>query len=228
MAVAELFSCECNERSGINSQNSLVLKWSAYISGDVKRQAYLECALDWVSGGAIDNYMSKHRRDNNIDELRAHFNTVIDWISIVFTDVESEMKGLEWGRLYETYHNNSYDPQKVSEELRKLLGSYEVKDRRGVFEYILSGSTDTKLLNVRVFDEPTKKTVYAEQVKDAEAKGVSNCSYCAIGHDSNKDKLWAYNDMDADHVSAWSKGGSTEKENCEMLCKPHNRAKGNR
>ncbi len=211
-----------------NSHNSLVLKWSAYISGDVKRQAYLECALDWVSGGAIDSYMSKHRRDDNIDELKAHFNTVIDWISSVFTDVESEMKGLEWGRLYETHHNNSYDPQKVSEELRKLLGSYEVKDRRGVFEYILGGSTDTKLLNVRVFDEPTKKTVYAEQTREAEAKGVSNCSYCAIGHDSNKDKLWAYNDMDADHVSAWSKGGSTEKENCEMLCKPHNRAKGNR
>ena len=211
-----------------NSQNSMVQKWSAYISGDVKRQALLETALEWVSGGAIDNYMSKHRRDNNIDELKAHFNTVIDWISSVFIDVESEMKGLEWGRLYETYHNNNYDPQKVSEELRKLLGSYEVKDRRGVFEYILSGSTDTKLLNVRVFDEPTKKTVYAEQTRDAEAKGVSNCSYCAIGHDSNKDKLWAYNDMDADHVSAWSKGGSTEKENCEMLCKPHNRAKGNR
>jgi 5-methylcytosine-specific restriction endonuclease McrA len=211
-----------------NSQNSLVQKWSAYIAGDVKRQAYLQCALDWVSGGAVDNYMSKHRRDDNIDELKAHFNTVIDWISSVFTDVESEMKGLEWGRLYETYHNNSYDPQKVSEELRKLLGSYEVKDRRGVFEYILGRSTDTKLLNVRVFDEPTKKTVYAEQTRDAEAKGVSNCSYCAIGHDSNKDKLWAYNDMDADHVSAWSKGGSTEKENCEMLCKPHNRAKGNR
>ncbi len=211
-----------------NSQNSLVQKWSAYISGDVKRQAFLETALDWVSGGAIDNYMSKHRHDTNIDELKAHFNRVIDWISSVFIDVESEMKGLEWGRLYETYHNNRYDSQKVSDELRKLLGSYEVKDRRGVFEYTLGGSTDTKLLNVRVFDEPTKKTVYAEQTKEAETKGVSNCSYCAIGHDSNKDKLWAYNDMDADHVSAWSKGGSTEKENCEMLCKPHNRAKGNR
>jgi hypothetical protein len=184
--------------------------------------------LDWVSGGSIDNYMSKHRNDTNIDGLKAHFNTVIDWISSVFTDVESEMKGLEWGRLYETYYNNSYDPQKVSEELRKLLGSYEVKDRRGVFEYILGGSTDTKLLNVRVFDEPTKKTVYAEQTREAETKGVSNCSYCAIGHNANKDKIWAYNDIDADHVSAWSKGGSTEKENCEMLCKPHNRAKGNR
>lgn len=211
-----------------NSQNSLVQKWSAYISGDVKRQAYLERALDWASDGAIDNYMSKHRNDTDIDELKAHFNKVIDWISGVFTDVESEMKGLEWGRLYNTYHDNNYDPQKVSEELRSLLGSYEVKDRRGVFEYILGGSTDTKLLNVRVFDEPTKKVVYTEQTEKAQAEGVSNCSYCAIGHDANKSKIWALSDMDADHVSAWSKGGSTEKENCEMLCKPHNRAKGNR
>lgn len=211
-----------------NSQNSLVQKWSAYISGDVKRQAYLECALDWVSQGSIDNYMSKHRHDNDIKELKDHFTKVIDWISSVFTDVESEMKGLDWGRLYETYHKSSYDPVRVSAEVRKLLGNFEVKDRRGVFEYILGGSKDTKLLNVRVFDEPTKKVVYAEQTKAAEAKGVSNCSYCAIGHDANKDKIWSLNDMDADHVSAWSKGGSTEKENCEMLCKPHNRAKGNR
>lgn len=211
-----------------NSQNSLVQKWSAYISGDVKRQAYLERALDWVSDGAVDNYMSRHRNDTNINELKSHFNTVIDWISSVFTDVESEMKGLEWGRLYETYHDNTYDPQKVSEELRKLLGSYEVKDRRGAFEYILGGSTETRLLNVRVFDEPTKKVVYSDQTEVAQAKGISNCSYCAIDHDSNKDKIWALGDMDADHVSAWSKGGSTEKKNCEMLCKPHNRAKGNR
>lgn len=211
-----------------NSQNSNIQKWSSYISGNATRQHFLEQALIWVSRGNVSEYMSQHRYDDNIVELKDYFQNVISWASSVFIDVESEMRGLEWGRLYETYHHNSYDPQKVSEELRKLLGSYEVKDRRGVFEYILGGSTDTRLLNVRVFDEPTKKTVYAEQTKEAEARGVSNCSYCAIGHDSNKDKLWAYSDMDADHVSAWSKGGSTEKENCEMLCKPHNRAKGNR
>lgn len=81
------------------------------------------------------------------------------------------MKGLEWGRLYETYHDQSYDPARVSEEVHKLLGDYNVKDRRGVFEYILGGSVDTKLLNVRVFDEPTKKVVYAKQTATAGAKG---------------------------------------------------------
>lgn len=211
-----------------NSQNSNIQKWGAYIVGDVKRQAYLERALDWVSRGEIDDYMSKHRKDHNIADLKDYFIGVIDWISSVFTDVESEMKGLEWGRLYETYHNKQYDPAKVSAEVHKLLGSYEVKDRRGVFEYILSGSEDTKLLNVRVFDEPTKKIVYAEQTKVAQGKGESNCPLCAIGHDANKKRIWKVDEMDADHVAAWSKGGATSPENCQMLCKIHNRAKGNR
>lgn len=211
-----------------NSNNSLVQKWSAYIAGDVKRQAYLERALEWVSHGAIDNYMSKHRHDRDIAELKSHFTKVIDWISGVFTDVESEMRGLEWGRLYETYHKQTYDPTKVSAQVRKLLGDYVVKDRRGVFEYILGGSQDTKLLNVRVFDEPTKKAVYAKQTKAAQTKGESNCPLCAIGHDANSEKIWSLSEMDADHVAAWSKGGETNIKNCQMLCKTHNRAKGNR
>lgn len=211
-----------------NSQNSNIQKWGAYIAGDVKRQAYLEQALDWVSRGAIDNYMSQHRYDNNITDLKSYFTTVIDWVSDVFTDVESEMKGLEWGRLYETYHEQSYDPSKISAQVHKLLSDYNVKDRRGVFEYILGNSRDIKLLNVRIFDEPTKKIVYAKQTENAETKGESNCPFCAIGHDANKTKIWQLEEMDADHVAAWSKGGATSVENCQMLCKPHNRAKGNR
>ncbi len=211
-----------------NSQNSNIHKWGAYIAGEVKRQAYLERALDWTSHGVIDNYMSKHRPDHDITELKSYFNTVIEWISSVFTDVESEMKGLEWGRLFETYHSQSYDPVKVSEEVHELLGDFVVKDRRGVFEYILGGSVDSKLLNVRVFDEPTIKITYSKQTVDAVAKGESNCPLCAVGHDANKTKIWQINEMDADHVEAWSKGGATSNKNCQMLCRTHNRAKGNR
>ncbi|OGD79869.1 HNH endonuclease [Candidatus Collierbacteria bacterium RIFOXYB1_FULL_49_13] len=211
-----------------NSNNSLVHKWSAYIPGDIKRQAYLECALNWTSYGEIDAYMSKHRRDHDVAELKSHFTKVIDWISSVFIDVESEMRGLEWGRMYETYHYTAYNPVEVSAKVHKLLGDYTVKDRRGVFEYILGGSVDTRLLNVRVFDEPTKKVVYAKQTETAQAKGKSNCPLCAIGHDANCKKTWSFSDMDADHVAAWSKGGETHIKNCQMLCKTHNRAKGNR
>lgn len=211
-----------------NSQNSNIQKWSAYVSGSANRQDFLECALDWVSKGNIDDYMSRHRYDTNINELKTYFNTVIDWVSGVFKDVEKEMCGLEWGRLYETYHKQAYHPAKVSDEVRKLYGDPYVKNRRGIFEYILGGSTDTKLLDVRVFEEATKRSVYAKQTDEAEMKKVSNCPLCAIGHDANKTKIWKLAEMDADHVAAWSKGGATDAKNCQMLCKTHNRAKGNR
>ena len=211
-----------------NSQNANIQKWSAYISGSVNRQAFLEQALDWVSKGNIGDYMSKHRRDDNINELKTYFNTVISWVSNVFSDVESEMCGLEWGRLYELYHNKPYSPTVVSAKIKSLYADPYVKSRRGIFEYILGGSTDSKLLDVRVYDEATKKSICAKQTAEAEKKGISNCSYCAIGHDANKTKIWKLAEMDADHVSAWSKGGATDINNCEMLCKSHNRAKGNK
>jgi hypothetical protein len=211
-----------------NSQDANIQKWSAYISGSANRQAFLEQALEWVSKGAIGDYMSKHRRDDNINELETYFNTVIEWVSKVFIDVETEMCGLEWGRLYELYHNKPYSPTVVSEKVKSLYADPYVKSRRGIFEFILGGSTDFKLLDVRVFDEATKKTVYTKQTKEAETNNKSNCPLCAIGTNANKTKIWKLAEMDADHVSAWSKGGATKIENCEMLCKTHNRAKGNR
>jgi hypothetical protein len=211
-----------------NSQNANIQKWSAYIKGSANRQAFFERALDWASKGNIDDYMSLHRYDKNINELKKYFNSVNDWISSVFTDVESEMCGLEWGRLYEEYHKKAYDPAKVSKEVRKLYGDPYIKNRKGIFEYILGGAVDTKLLNVRVFDDATKKSVYATQTKTAKTKGKSNCPLCTIGHDANKETVWNLSEMDADHVAAWSKGGKTTVKNCQMLCKTHNQAKGNR
>lgn len=211
-----------------NSQNSNIQKWAAYVSGTALRQDFLERALDWVSKGNISEYMSSHRHNDNINELKTYFNTVINWASTVFKDVEKEMCGLEWGRLYETYHNTAYDPNTVSKKLKQLYSDAYVKNRKGVFEYILGGCQDTKLLEVRVFDDATKKTIYAQQTTKAKASGESNCPLCAIGHDANKTKIWDLKDMDADHVTAWSKGGATDVKNCQMLCKTHNRAKGNR
>lgn len=211
-----------------NSQNSNNLKWSAYISGSANRQEYLERALDWVSKGDIGGYMSKHRTTSDITELKNYFNSVIDWVSTTFIDVEKEMQGLEWGRLYEEYHKKSFDPAKVSLKVKALYGDPYVKNRRGVFEYILGGCSDSKLLDVRVFDEATRKTVYTRQTAESENEGVSNCSLCAVGHSANKSKLWKFSEMDADHVSAWSKGGDSSIGNCQMLCITHNRAKGNR
>lgn len=211
-----------------NSQNANIQKWSAYVAGSADRQKFLERALDWVSKGNIGDYMSRHRFDKNITELKNYFTSVIDWVSTVFTDVESEMQGLEWGRLYEAYHKQPYNSKTISEEVKKLYSDPYIKTRKGIFEYVLGGSVDTKLLEVRVFDEATKKSVYAKQKTEAENKGISNCPLCAVGNNTNKTKIWSLAEMDADHVSAWSKGGATDIKNCEMLCKTHNRAKGNK
>ena len=211
-----------------NSQNANVQKWSAYISGSVNRQDFLRTALDWVSKGNIDGYMSKHRFDTNINELKTYFNSVIDWISGVFSDVENEMRGLEWGRLYETYHKTPYDPVEVSKKVQNLLADPYVKNKKGIFEYILGGEQDTRLLDIRIFEENTKRSVYTMQTKTANELGVSNCPLCAMGHEANRTRIWKLTEMDADHVSAWSKGGATDITNCQMLCKTHNRAKGNK
>ena len=172
--------------------------------------------------------MSQHRYDDNINELKTYFTSVIDWASSVFIDVKNEMCGLEWGRLYEQYHQNAYNPAEVSQKLHELYADPFVTNKRGIAEYILGGCSDTKLLNIRIFGEADKQTVYEQQTSTAREQGVSNCPLCAMGNDANHDRIWKLSEMDADHVTAWSKGGSTDISNCQMLCKTHNRAKGNK
>ena len=211
-----------------NKEDARIQKWSCYISGSANRQEYLQEALRWVSHGNIKNYMQEHRRDTNINELKLYLNDVISWIERTFDNVYPKMKGLNWGELYEKYHNNPYDHVEVSKKVKELYNDPCVKDNKNVFEYVLGGCKDTKLLNVRVFDENTKTRVYNRQTDEAKEKHISNCPLCAIGHDANKEKIWTQKEMDADHVLAWSKGGATDESNCQMLCKTHNRAKGNR
>ena len=211
-----------------NSQNANINKWAAFLRGNVKRQAYLHTALEWVSKGNISAYMSLHRNDESIKEMETYFNSVIDCASGVFQNIEKEMCGLPWGELYEKYHKQPYDPAAVAAKQRELYEDYYVKNKKGIYEFILGGCQDTKLLEVRCFDEPTKKSVYARQTDEAKKHEVSNCPLCAHGHDANRTRIWKLSEMDADHVTAWSKGGATDISNCQMLCQTHNRAKGNK
>ena len=218
-----------------NSQNSNLHKWLSYMKVEVKRQGLLEVALSWVSkdwekDGNLEKYMADHRHDDNINELTSYFNDVINWVSTIFIDVKDEMQYINWGKMYEKYHKNPYNSNDVSRKLNELYSDYFVNDKKGCYEYILNGckQEDTKLLNIRLFDEPTKKTVYESQTQNAKIKKISNCPMCVIENLSNKTKIWDYKDMDADHVTAWSKGGSTDISNCQMLCRTHNHIKGNR
>ncbi|MBY4893050.1 DUF262 domain-containing protein [Rhodobacteraceae bacterium N5(2021)] len=215
-----------------NSGNALQQKWAAYVKGDPKRQEVLGVALDWVAtskGISVERYLADNRHNSSTTEIEAYFTSVIDWIGSVFSgSPEKEMRGLEWGKMYEQYKHTAYDVSKVSARLIELRDDPAVHNARGIYEFLLGGEMQTELLSVRLFDEKTKRQAYQQQTIDAKNKGKSNCPLCAVGHSANATRIWAKSEMDADHVSAWSKGGSTDLSNCEMLCVTHNRAKGNR
>lgn len=215
-----------------NSQNANMQKWSSYIKGDPKRQEILEEALEWVSsaeGVGVDAYLAQHRGDTNINQLKAYFNSVIDWVGSVFTGApHKEMRGLEWGRLYETFHATAYNAAEIDAKVNKLRADDAVSSPKGIYEYLLGGETQPQLLAIRLFEERDKRVAYEKQTSKAEADGVSNCPLCALGTDNNKARIYEPNEMNADHVTAWSKGGSTHLSNLTMLCQTHNRAKGNK
>lgn len=213
-----------------NANSPKMNKWKTYINGDPRRQGVLEVALAWVAKGKdnIEDYMAKHRHDDNIDELKNYFDSVIDWIGSIFEYTGKEMCGQDWGALYEKYHTKAYSKDYITKRMDELLSDPCVHNGRGIIEFLLSGEKQYNLLDIRIFEESVKRAKYAQQSTDAKAKGISNCPLCAIGNNSNKTKVWTFKEMDADHVSAWIKGGATDISNCEMLCSTHNRSKGNR
>lgn len=214
-----------------NSKSATMQKWLSYVKGDPKRQEVLAVALDWLASSqdmSVDAYLSQHRTNADITELTSYFTSVIDWIGSVFTRApDKEMRGLEWGRLYEQYHNNPYNPAQIDQDVDKLRSDPAVHSQRGIYEYLLSGKSKPQLLTVRLFDEKTKAISYQAQTSAALAAKRSNCQYCAMAGNSNSTRIYKLDEMDADHVKAWSSGGQTNLENCEMLCITHNRSKGN-
>ena len=213
-----------------NSNNSNMNKWLAYIKGNPKHQEILEIALTWISQSqnkTIAKYMSQHRTDKDIKEMKTYFDTVIDWINSTFTDVKKEMQGLNWNELYEKYHSCPYNIIDLNQRVEELYTDEFVTNKKGIFEFVLGGEQDTKLLNIRIFEKKDKQKAYDRQTKEAKENNKSNCPMCALLNNANKNKIWKLNEMDADHVTAWSKGGATALENCQMLCVTHNRSKGN-
>lgn len=216
-----------------NSNNANLQKWQSYIVGEPKRQEILAVALDWIAFSQglknVDAYLAKHRQDASIAELKAYFTSVIDWIGSVFTrPPDREMRGLGWGRLYELYHSRSYDPAAIEARVSALRSDPAVHHAKGIYEYLLSGEDRPHLLDIRIFEDKDKRVAYEQQTAKAESEGISNCPLCALGSDGNKSRVYKFKEMDADHVTAWSKGGATDLSNLTMLCQTHNRAKGNK
>lgn len=186
-------------------------KWKNWLSGEVLRQDYLETALDWVSSGAIEDYMGKHQHDSDATELRLYFENVMNWTKTIFPSYRKEMKSVQWGKLYNRYKDGKYSAIELEKEVAALMANDEVQKKSGIYEYVLSDRKIDKMLNPRDFSQSERRTAYERQ------EGV--CPICG--------KHFEFEEMHGDHIVPWSKGGKTELSNLQMLCTTDNIKKSN-
>lgn len=170
----------------------------------------METALEWISGNKVEEYMADHQQYPNASELWIYFQAVITWVQAVFPNYRREMKGVEWGFLYNQFSQGIYDAKALEAEILKLLDDEEVTSHKGIFSYLLTG--DERFLSLRKFDEKMKRRVYERQ------KGI--CVKCK--------KHFDISEMEADHITPWREGGKTNEANCQLLCQRDNRSKGGR
>ena len=178
------------------------------MTGSPIRQELLEKAIDWISGGEIREYMARHQRDANADELWEYFQNVIEWVRATFVKYRSEMKGVEWGVLYNQFKDAELDPEAIEAEVLELMKDEDVTKKSGIYTYVLT--RQQKWLNIRGFSDKERREAYERQ------NGV--CVKCGEHFDIAQ--------MDADHITPWVEGGKTEAANCQMLCRECNRRKG--
>lgn len=179
------------------------------LTGSPIRQEYLETVLSWISDDKIEYYMGKHQHDKNADELWLYFQNVIQWVRKTFPNYRREMKIVPWGELYNCCTNKELDPNILENEILRLMDNEDVTNKSGIYSYLIKN--DEKFLSIRTFPNSIKREIYERQ--------NHRCPFC----DANKE--YEISDMEADHITPWHEGGTTTKDNCQMLCKKHNRDK---
>ena len=194
-----------------------------YVKGDPNRQELLETALKWIADAqdtTIDDYMAQHKSDDDADELWQYWQKVINWLQMVFPQDYKEMKGLDWGLLYNQYHKNDYNSSKIDKDIAQLIDDDEIKKKKGIWQYELAVNSNeagaTKYLNLRGF----AKDMMRKKLKEQDG----HCPMCIA---EGNEKVYTLSEMEGDHITPWSKGGKTEYDNLQMLCKRHNRLKSN-
>jgi hypothetical protein len=178
-----------------------------YLNGRAIRQDYLETTIKWISGDKIEDYMAQKQHEPNANELWLYFQNVINWVKVVFTKYRREMKGIDWGFLYNEFKDKNFDSKKLEKEIAVLMMDEDVTKKKGIYQYVLTRKE--KYLNIRAFSEKQKREAYERQA------GI--CPLC--------DEHFELNEMEADHITPWHEGGRTSAENCQMLCKEDNRRK---
>lgn len=178
-----------------------------YVKGVANRQEYLEKAIEWISEGTIEEYMAEHQNNANANELWLYFKSVIEWVSVSFPVKRKFMKGVDWGALYKDFKEVQLDTDILEEEIAQLVQDDDVTKKSGIYPYVLR--RDEKYLNIRAFTDSMRQAAFERQA------GV--CVLCT--------KTFTIDAMEADHITPWSEGGVTDRENCQMLCRECNRRK---
>ena len=178
-----------------------------YLTGTAIRQDYLETTISWISGGEIEGYMGEHQHKPNANALWLYFQKVIAWIKATFPQYRKEMKGVDWGNLYNEFHEQEFDAETLEAEIAKLMEDDDVSNKKGIYTYVLTRKE--KHLNIRAFTDNQKREAYERQ------KGI--CPECK--------EHFEIEEMEGDHITPWHEGGKTIAANCQMLCKEDNRTK---
>lgn len=180
-----------------------------YITGTPIRQDYLETVISWLNDDDVEGYMAAHQHDPNANAEWLYFQSVIAWVRATFPNYRSEMKSVQWGFLYNKHKDDKLDPVKLENEVARLMEDEDVSNKRGIYSYLLNG--EERLLSIRAFSKNQKREAFERQ------KGV--CVKCK--------KKFEIDEMEADHITPWSKGGKTDSANCQLLCLEDNRRKSN-
>ena len=182
-----------------------------YMTATLNRQEYLETVIRWITDNGNDSkireYMGKHEYDNDADELWQYYQDVINWIQKLFPHYRKEMKGVDWGILYNEYKDNQYNTNFLEEQTKELMMDDDVTNKKGIYYYLITGKE--KYLNIRSFTDNQKREAYEKQ------KGI--CPNCK--------EHFEIEEMEADHITPWHDGGKTTSDNCQMLCRECNRRK---
>lgn len=178
-----------------------------YLKGSAIRQDYLETAIKWISDDEIEEYMARHQRDPNANELWLYFQGVVNWIEATFPTYRKEMQGIDWGGLYRRCKDAPPDSQRLEEEIATLMQDDDVTSKKGIYYYVLT--REEKHLNIRAFTDNQRREAYERQ------EGI--CAQC--------NKHFEISEMEADHITPWHEGGKTSADNCHMLCREDNRRK---
>jgi hypothetical protein len=180
---------------------------SSYMRGSTIRQDYLETVIGWINNGNIEEYMSENQHKPNANEIWLYFQSVVNWVKAVFPKYRKEMKGVDFGLLYNEFEHKELDSTEIEREVTELMLDEDVTKKSGIYAYVLT--RNEKYLSIRTFTEKQKREAYERQ------NGI--CVKCK--------KHFEIEEMEADHITPWSKGGKTTAENCQMLCKQDNRVK---